>query len=222
MILWVVLFILVIAISLVLAISSMKDYQEVPTESDFGLYLIRKTYALTGELLDSFHEDLLKNNQVISFERLIKGDRAALVVSLPTFLALKYRDILGLLELEDYANVNPEQVSAWEIGIKNLHHLELKFPVLTPEEQFWMQFTISPKKTKSYDAHLRVILISANVERRKQLTLAFQQLAPDSFVRLPKAYSNSQIVDFYKKRSFSKSHKNPTLNPHQIVSLLKV
>lgn len=108
MVLWIVLFILVLAISFILALKSMTDYQEVP-KGDNGLFLIRQTKQL---------KDLLDASTNIVLERLFKGKQAALVVFGPRQIVEKYKNHLDLVELEDYTNVDKDQVVAWEIGIK--------------------------------------------------------------------------------------------------------
>src|SRR5688572_3161726 len=128
MILWVVLFVLVVAISFVLAAQSMRDFSEVPAkEAEYGLFLIRNTVALTPAVLDSIKNELLESKTIISFERLFKGGKSALVAFGPRELLLNHQSALDLLELEDYTqNVEVEHISAWEVVVKKDAKFEAK------------------------------------------------------------------------------------------------
>ncbi len=231
MILWIVLFILIIAISFVLAIRSMRDFQEIPSkDQDYGLFLIRKTFALEKNLLDSIHDDLGSSKQFLSFERLIKGDKSALCVYGPKNILLKYKIELDLLELLDYTNVDLEYFSAWEEGPKNPKQLTSeeirnyfkKFPPLSSDEQFWWQLILFPKKDGHFQTQIRAVVISADASKRESLTFTLQNLEPNLLIKLPKAFSNAQLLDFYQKRSFNKSSNNPQLSSREALALLSI
>ena len=61
MTLWIILFLLSVGISFVLALRSMRDYQEIPQKSDldYGLFLIRRLDNFDAKLLDSMREFVL-------------------------------------------------------------------------------------------------------------------------------------------------------------------
>lgn len=221
MILWVLLFVLVVAISFVLAVKSMRDYQEIPTQTgeQYALFLIRKPQALSKELLSAIHEDLLNSGLIISFERLIKGIKAALVVFGPKKVLAVYKDHLDLLELEDYTNVNPEQFAAWEVGIK--HPDVPNFPTISGDDQIWWQLILSAGKDKLFHPHIRVVVVSADAGRRELLKQTLQDLSPDKFIKLPKDFSDASLLDFYKKRAFRKDTSR-NLHPEEILKLLHV
>lgn len=107
MILWIVLFILVVALSYVLALKSMKDFVQTPEEG--SLYLIRNRHKLS-EALHFIAAKLQTSNLSISFEKLIKGKKAALVVYGPKQILEKLIPVLDLLELEDYTKKDDEQI----------------------------------------------------------------------------------------------------------------
>lgn len=238
MILWLLLFILVIVISFLLAIQSMKDYQEIPqlTGHEYELFLIRKPQAFNTQLLSSLHEDLLKSGLIFSFERLIKGQRSALVVFGPKKILEKYNPVLDLLELEDYTFSDPNQIAIWEVGMRNPRQVNLegvknyfkKFPLLSEHEQFWWQLLVAAKKDKaptakkSFQGQIRAVVLTNNTERRKLLTQTLQDLIPQSLIKLPKAYSNQQLLDFYQKRSLIKGEKNTFLGLDETLYLLRV
>lgn len=222
MILWVVLFVLVLAISFVLAAKSMRDFTELPSkDEEYSLFLIRNTSRFSAKLLNSIHEDLLGLGAVISFERLFKGKKSALVVFGPASLLLGYKDALDLLELEDYTNVNVSHIFAWEAGIKNKESREKIFgslPQFLETEQFWWQIILSAP----FKAQITAVVIAADAVARDTLSQKLQNLAPEKINKLPKAFSNSQMLDFYKKRSFRKDNKNPSLNAEEILQLLLI
>lgn len=162
----------------------MRDYQEVP-EGENGLFLIRQSQHL---------KDMLNSGTNLVLERLFKGKKAALVVFGQKQILEKYKGHLGLLELEDYTNVDKTQVVAWEIGVKEIKEgIFQDLPVLQDTEQFWWQVS-------TY--HIRAILVAEDPIRRKELTQKLQNIAPERVFKLPKAFSNAQLLDLYKKRSF--------------------
>ncbi len=116
------------------------------------MFLIKNPQALL-KVIDLLHEALLKEGHLIAFERLFKGSQSALVVYGPRNLLLRLSPDLNLLELEEYAKVDPSQVVAWEVGTKDQvsFHLD-KFnvfeglPSLQPGEQFWWQIVLQPTK----------------------------------------------------------------------------
>lgn len=224
MILWVVLFVLVVAISFVLATQSMKDFAEIPEDSEYGLFLIRNTQGLTGGFLTSIQADLKQLGVVISFERLIKGSKTALVVFAPKQMILRYTDFLNLLELEDYTNLKVEDISAWEVSVKNPQLLKTEqkifnnMPQLENQEQFCWQIILSSELKPQITA----ILVSDDPARKKHLSLDLHNLAPQNLTKLPKAYSNAQLLKFYQERSFKKDNKHQSLQPEDIVKLLLV
>ncbi len=218
MILWIVLFVLVVAISFILAAKSMKDFREIPANEQYGLFLIRKSQELNAQLLNLIQRDLLVSNSVISFERLFRGGKSALVIYGPKPLLFKYLQNLDLLELEDYTNVNPAQISAWEVGIKGKGQVFENLPEFPQSEQFWWQIIIS----SSFKIQVRAIVISEDDVKRHSLTQTLHNLAPEKIIKLPKAYSNEQILEFYKTRSFKKDEKNPVLKAEDIIHLLSI
>lgn len=222
MILWVVLFVLVVAISFVLAARSMRDFTEVPqSNDDYSLFLIRKTQGLTLELLSSIHNELLKSNFIISFERLFKGNKSALVIFGPRKLLTHHQNLLDLLELEDYTDVNIEDISAWEAGIKskiNIQKIFTNLPQFLENDQFWWQIIIS----KGSKVQIRAIVITSDDIKRNSLTQTLHNLAPEKVIKLPKAFSSQQILEFYKLRSFRKDSENLSLSSEEILSLLLI
>lgn len=235
MILWIALFLLVLAISFVLAVQSMKDYQEIPSQTgeEYGVFLIRKPVFFTHDILTKLHQDCLDSGLVISFERLVKGAKSALVVYGPKRLLGSHTNTLDLLELEDYVfQTSPGDISAWEVGMKvagqtsaeDVKNYFKKFPPLSEGEQFWWQLVLAPEKSvsdkKSFQAQIRAVLLSPDQIKRTNLAQTLQNLVPEKLIKLPKAFSDAQIIDFYQKRSLRKDGKNPLLESKEILQLL--
>lgn len=226
MILWIILFILVVSISFVLAAKSMRDFTHIPNaDKEYGIFLIRNTSALNKHLLDEFIEYLVKSGAHISFERLFKGNQSTLVVFGPKKLLLEYGDILNLLELEDYTNVEIENISAWEVGIRengqwiaDKGQLFKKLPNLLQNEHFWWQVILS----SSLKPQIIGVLTTNDKSRKHSLVESLYNLAPDLFFKLPKAFSNAQFLDIYKKRGFVKENKNPKFSTEKILQLFLI
>lgn len=154
MLLWVVLFLIIIAISFLLAFQSMKDFAEKPSAlgKDYALFLIRNPQALSEKLLEELHALTFKTGHIITLERLFKGAKSAVVVFGPKSILDNYPD-LNLLELEDYTTVNEDHVITWEIGTKDpvlFHFYPIsvfkQLPKLGEDQQFWWQLTLRGTK----------------------------------------------------------------------------
>lgn len=153
MILWLILFLLVVAISFILAYQSMRDFQEKPESFglEYGLFLIRNRQSFTPAVLDELHQATSKEGLIFSIERLFKGNQSALVLFGPKEVLRDFAQ-LDLVELEDYAVVDPGQVQAWEMSVKdpqsfNSNSVETIFnnlPSLEETEQFWWQLALKP------------------------------------------------------------------------------
>lgn len=221
MILWVILFLLVVAISFVLAVKSMKDFIDIPSNAseEYGLFLIRKIQSVNTALLSHLNEKLLESSSILSIERLFKGKKSALVVYGPRKLLLSLNHVLDLLELEDYTDVNVDQISAWEIGIKDPsiqwvdgQNIFANLPQFLDSEQFWWQIIING----SLNLQITAVLMSAMEQRRIKLTQTLQSYDLQALIRLPKAFSNQQFLDFYQNRSlrvFDKKNSSLASNP---------
>ena len=209
MILWFVLFGLVVLISFVLALLSMREYHEIPKESDYGLFLIRKPTELTGKFLDSIQRIL--DSKVLSIERLIKGDQSVLVMFGPRSLLLENKDLLDLVELEDYTRIGSRNVSCYEVG--NSEKMFTNLPKLLHSEQFWCQFLLSSKADGVYFCQTRIAVV-ADTERRRVIT--------EKFLKIPKTFSNEQMLDFYKKRIFRNDSGNASLKSSEMAELFRL
>ncbi len=242
MLLWFLLFLLVVAISFVLAYQSMKDFQDNPEslKADYGLFLIRNPSQLTVELLKTLHDQVAAEGLIVSIERLFKGQESALAIFGPRQLLLSFSS-LNLLELEDYTEVDKEQIQAWEVGIKNKTALESadfqlfdNLPELKSDELFWWQIALRPmpqnfmagkskESINSFQGQIRAVFFSARPERRHQLGTDLQNLAPGILAKIPKPFTSSQILKLYQQRSLS-AGKNETqiLSSKEIIGLIRL
>ena len=196
-------FILIVSLSYALAKKSMKDFTETPI-GDNALYLIRNKHKFS-EALQTILQQMQNSSLSISFERLFKGKKSALVVFGPKKLLEKLVPILDLIELEDYTDVDKGQVTAWEV--KALEKPK-SLPELDENEHFWWQLIL----WGNLNAQSRCILVSNNADKKK----ALDQILP----RLPKAFSNEQMLDFYKKRSFQSVFESKYSLPQLLEFLL--
>lgn len=216
MILWIVLFCLVLALSFVLAARSMRDFQEFPVLGDYSLFLIKNPKNLTTQVLSSI-TNLLKSGQILSFERLFKGGRGALVVLGPKELISRY-NTLDLLELEDYTKANMQPFSICQVGINNSENQEkipVKLPLLESNEQFWWQLILA----SHFKVQIKAVLSSLDEVKRASLADVLQNLAPGRLFMLPKVLSDSQILKAYQKRIFL-GDKKLSLNAEKVLQLL--
>lgn len=220
MIIWIILFLIILAISFVLAYLSMKEFPEIPSKTKYGLYLIRNPELFTLEILELLKYSIA-SDELISLERLFRGSKSALVIFGPRE-KLKKLSSLNLLELEDYTSVESEEVVAWEVGFKGgaLGNIFDSFPQLDPNEQFWFQVSLKPKK-QDFQVNLRAALTSPTEERRASLSLLFQNLSNGELVKLPKPLTSNQIFSQFKERAITLLIKDPLiLNTAQILNLV--
>lgn len=192
MIVWLILFLLVIGISFLLSLRSMKDFAEIPQKSklEYSLYLIRKSSNLSVALLQSIHDDLTKKGLVVSLERLFKGSESALCIFGPQKILSNYLDRLDLMELLDYtANFNTENTTVWEVDFKRIDNPFSNLPQLGPDEKFCWQVLLSGKHVQ-----IRAAVFSNDPKRRKELV----------FSKLPRPFSNDVLLELYKQRSMDK------------------
>lgn len=227
MIFWILLFILVVVVSFLLAYLSMRNFQEAPTSQngDYGLFLIRKTLNVTPLLLADFHQQMVKGNFIISFERLFKGHQSTLVMFAPRKLIQNYVSTLDLVELEDYTNVDSQKVLVHQMGTKqkgqmgNLNNFFEEFPMLNVDEFIWWQLIFHAKQDGTFEILPRAAFFTKDKVRLFELGKSFQNLA--GFLhKLPKPYTLEQMLKFYKNRSFAKGPHNLNLPAGGVLDLI--
>lgn len=235
MILWVILFLLIVAISFLLAFLSMRDYQEIPQQSkvEYGLFLIRQPDRFNALILNAIRKSMLGSNFIVSIERLFKGSKSALTIFGPRKILDQFIDKLNLLELEDYTlDLSSNHIVIWEVGIKDIQANKLdnidnffkNFPLLDAEDQFLWQIVLTAKSVEgvAFHSQIRAAVYSKELVRRKTLVPLLQNLGVEELVKIPRPFSAEQMLSFFKLRSLSKDSKGPVLESEQILRLLRV
>lgn len=227
MILWIILFLLIVGISFLLALRSMRDYQEIPQTktTEYGLFLIRQIENFDENILNSLREHIHAENLILSIERLFKGKQTALAVFGPKKVLGNFADRLNLLELEDYADLNHEDTFTWEIGMKNSKNISLEnlnnnfknMPELAGEDQFFWQVVIGKNQTQ-----IRAAFFNKDPQRREVLIPLLQDLGAGELVKIPRPFSKEQMMSFYQLRSVSKDSGMPVLTSSEITQLIKI
>lgn len=218
MIIWILLFFLIISASFVLAYFSMKDYPEIPSLSINSIFLIRNPTVIDLELFENIKKKF-NRGQIISFERLFKGAKSALVVFGPK--ELTKLENLDLLELEDYSKVEQNKALAWEVTIKGdlPDNIFQSLPAFNTSEQFWWQLALQVKKNH-FQAQIRAVVI-AEEDRKGEIAHELQNLLDGQLVKLPKPLSSAQILENFQKRSILPMAKDSLLlEAYQIIKLL--
>lgn len=227
MILWFILFLLIIGISFILALWSMRDYQEIPQQSkaEYGLFLIRRTDNLNFEILDMIRKSILDQGFIISIEKLFKGKKAALAIFGPKKSLEGFVQQLNLLELEDYTtDLAIQDILIWEVGVKgSTDNIFKNFPMLEYDDQFFWQVILAKgKENLSFQTQIRAAVYSKDPERRQTLVPNFQNFNMDKLIKIPRPFSREQMMSFYKLRSLGKDSNGPMLTSKGIMSLLKI
>lgn len=223
MILWLALFFLIIAISFVLALLSMRDFPQLPhSQKEDGLFLIRQPGNLSTDILNLIQTRITEEGAVVSIERLLKGKKSTLVIFGPKKV-LQSLPQLDLLELEDYTDVNRGNLSAWEVGVKSFkdRNLSVKsffkdLPQLDMEEQFWWQIVLG----SSFQSQIRAVVISPDIQKRWDLSSSIQRLDLGRLTKIAKPFTQDQTLDFYQSRSLMLDPHNPNLTPQEVLQLI--
>jgi len=191
MLFWLILFLIIAALSFVLAKRSVKNAEtkvKIPDEPR-SLFLIHNPEAIDESLLAKIHQQLLEEKTVLSFERLYKGNESVLTIygsqNLPQLLPE-----LNLLELEDYLvpkertfevkegnKINADQAFIWSVPIKAglgqgslLNNLDLG-----SDEHFFFQLVlqaIPDKKDQTNQFKVTARALAATKNRMEKVALA--------------------------------------------------
>jgi hypothetical protein len=135
-----IIFVLVLTASILLALRSMGNYRTKASQSKvpFGVFLVQKPEQLTVDTLNALYATLTKESRIISFERLAKGSRKALVIYGPKAVLTPFTELLGLLELEDYAvNTKSPVVNGIEVGMIPNAATVMSASKLLTEPMYW-------------------------------------------------------------------------------------
>ena len=161
MIFYLIFIFLIIAISVFLAYISMREIYDYPEGGNInGLFLVRNPRAFDLVALNYLQKAIKKENQILSIERLYKGNKSALVVFGPRKILEQLKE-LDLVELEDFTRVSKKKVSAWEI--KKTPPMAGRLN-LVEEEQVWLQYVVQAKDL-AFKLQMRVVHISEDQKK---------------------------------------------------------
>lgn len=205
---WLGLFLIILAASFILAYLSMKNYQEIPPPLENGLYLIRNPAAITEALLDKLHEKLSASGLLVSLERLYKGEKKAWVIYGPVKILPRLTQ-LNLLELEDYTNVPVPGVNSFEMELRP--ELNLPLPILSENEQFWLQIILQPAGKKSFQTTFRALVLSKEQKQKGIGELSFS----------PRPLSSEKIFSLYKNRVATPGYSSSKIGVSFLFKLLE-
>jgi hypothetical protein len=236
MLIWILLFVAIAGTSFLLALRSMKSYREKPSyfTTAYALYLLQKPQNLSDDLLERIGSFNADEKLMLSFERLFKGGRSALVVFGPLNNLNQYRDELGLLELEEYSEKVQGEFKIIEFGLKpnsassiSEFHLNKDDLQLTDSEQIWCQLVARYQVGVGFRVILRVIIQCQNPLRLNELHhIIVQDYSKANLVPLPKPISSGKLIKHYQERAFSGwligSNESLALNATEIRRLLLV
>lgn len=144
----------------------------------------------------------------------------------PAKIIQNYLKFLDLLEIEDYTSLREGDFLGFEMGTKdatlpkNFHNFFQDFPQLEDSENLWWQLVLRAKKMGMFEVLPRVIITSALAEKRAGVEQKLHHLAGGFLTKVPKPYSKSQMLKFYKQREFGKGVHNPTLASEEILKLI--
>lgn len=241
---WVILFGIIIIVSFILALRSMRDYQALPLNSQtlYSLFLIKNEENLTEDVLKQISETIGKKRLIISFERLFKGSKKALVIYGPVVILEPLSKELDLAELEDYSlkskHVSEQNILSWEVSSKffqknsktSLRLTEVT-KVLSDSEELWWQLILQPRGDRNelqpmFKVIIRVAIISEDKQKSQSMKLNLDKIIKESgLVTLPQAYSSTQILQFYQQRSlpqklFTKGDGHFMISSYEVKYLL--
>lgn len=199
----------VLGVSFFLAFRSMGDYREAPALSaPFSVFLVGNPKALSLDNFQKLHEAALNGKSILSFERLFKGSKRALVVFGPVDLLRPFSQNLGLTEIEDYSRKVTKEMRAWEVGKKSLRTsiespgILNDIPSLKEDEEFWWQVVVRSQANLMFDATIRAVFRGSDdgslAGRQEELSGIGKS---QGFSILPQAYSSEQVIKFYHERS---------------------
>lgn len=228
MLIWLGLSIIIVGISFILAYQSMRDYYQKPSElgKDYAIFLIRNPSAVSLNLIGDLYKSSRKTDKIIALERLFKGSRSAAVIFGPKSILKNYPD-LNLLELEDYS-LNVSKYVAWEVGSKDEAklHLDLpdvfrQVPALSEKEQFWWQLILHAKSGKPiFHCQIRAVVVAPDENRLKELSEQLESFGRGQLLKVPKAFTNEQILKMYTQRAKQVTEFNSiSLTPEEALRL---
>jgi hypothetical protein len=220
--LWLLIIVVIIIISFLLALRSMRNYQEIPpARFSYGLYLICNSDQLQNGVLNKLYAFGLESNAQISIEKLFKGGESAIVIYAPHNIG-QFVPELELLEIEDYLEreaksgnkkASVDEVIVWSLQPKSEVELEIPpdflkdFPLEQNQQLFWQLVLASYRKEHHFQVNIRVMVADHDTHQRIELAKNVDQYL-EKTVNLHKKETNQSIsllFDRYQKRALTPS-----------------
>lgn len=238
---WIIFIIIIVIASAILAIRSMKDYDETPDDpSSYELFLIRDLKDFNEEIISRFHSFLLSLDTFFSIERLYKGKESVIVLYGPKAMKKSFPE-LKLLELEDYLkdpkdnNPAPSKVISsndaysWVVkkpASKKVSKSDfLKMELLDNQFFFW-QIICSPlKNSNQFQVTIRAMVSDKDAPSRIELVKKYEASLKNhaGFITSNSGQTASSIFDSFKKRTLIPKEISPFIVGSQdILHLLDV
>ncbi|OGE39810.1 hypothetical protein A3D25_00230 [Candidatus Daviesbacteria bacterium RIFCSPHIGHO2_02_FULL_43_12] len=240
MILIIIIFLgLILGLSFILGLRSMKDFQERPTEADYGAFLVQDPSHFTPNFIAQLHnlgltKEIFQQTDppIISFEHLTRGKQTALVLFAPKVLAAKLP--LLRVELADYTTKIPVSfVNCFELGLNGKalpkdfdNKLFTQGLNLEEDEYLFLQIVSTPLgQASNFQVTMRMVVSAKDSIRRIAIARAAEtNIKSITFLsRLPKKHSSSANFESYQKRGLLPGEvKKFVLDGEDIFNLIKV
>lgn len=215
--------------SFLLAIRSMRDFQDLPStkSTDYGLFLVSHPKNLTAEVWDSLSATL--KGFICSLELIQKGSAQALVGFFPHFVQAQFPS-LGLIEIEDYIlgqEVNQadpfilsRQISlndsfAWKLQPSNHQKPDLtkkQFAIELENDQYLAWQVTFESGDEQIQITPRVIIKDSNPQKKIELIKQVKQ-------QIDQKTSLASSSSLVHAGSYA-DYKNRTLVPKQVAAFL--
>lgn len=230
---YILLFIIIIAISAFLAFRSMKSFQEIPSATHkYSLFLLKNPKAFSLDTLTKLYAHSLSSKLIFSIEVLLKGNQAALALYAPASTASLLPE-LQPIEIEDYLGVEHlNQIYSWAIQPKNnpkkvltVSPDFLKMTELEENQKFFWQIVLTSVKadTPNFQATIRAMVEEGDPIKRVELAKKIDKEIESctGLVKNPKQDSVSSIFSAFIKRTLTPKQSIPfVLKPQEVLDLI--
>lgn len=221
---WLIIILVIIVVSFILALRSMRTYKEVPTTKfPYGIFLIKnEELLLENGVMNKLYDFCVESNAIISLERLFNGNEKALVLYAPQNVG-QFVSELALLEIEDYLLKAPkspqkkvliDEAVVWSIKPKNESDLVIKPGFLKdlnlePSQNFfWQIIMVAAKQKFHFQINIRAAILESDVHKKIELAkFISKHIADESSLERNSKSSDSIALLFmeYQKRIITPS-----------------
>lgn len=209
---WLLIIAAIIVISFILALRSMKNYQEIPPQRyPYGVFLLQNPNQLQNDMLAKLYDFCTQANAIISLEKLFKGPQNAIVLFAPQNI-LQYIPELELLEIEDYLTkdgrpdgpkkASVDEVILWSLLPKNESELPVPQSFLEnilledTQQLFWQLVLAAHKRVQHFQVNIRVMVVDSDVHKRIELAKKVENYIRDN-LKLTKKEANQSMAALY-------------------------